>query len=252
MLNLFKKLTKRYRDYFGYTVRWVEKLRRWSPLHPGYGLNGLDKALIEEIPAAIPSYYVELGANDGVQQDNTLALELYFNWSGLLIEPVQSTFEKLNKNRSKRRNFLLRAAVSAPDYPKAEVEIINSGLMSIVPGLDGDIENPEAHAERGLLYLEPGFELKIESVRAMTLTEALVLAGAPSRIGLLSLDIEGGEMGALRGLCFEKFRPDFILVETRSFSEVSSFLEGKDYELVTRLSHHDWLFRAHSLEQSPV
>ena len=44
-----------------------------------------------------PKFYIEIGANDGVSQSNTKYLELFYDWRGILIEPIPSVFKKLQK-----------------------------------------------------------------------------------------------------------------------------------------------------------
>ena len=50
-----------------------------------FGLNGLDKQLIEVIGNK-PGYFVEIGANDGFAASNTKHLELFHGWKGILID----------------------------------------------------------------------------------------------------------------------------------------------------------------------
>lgn len=45
-------------------------------------------------------YFVELGANDGVNQSNTLYFESFRGWHGVLIEPYLPNFNRLVRNRS--------------------------------------------------------------------------------------------------------------------------------------------------------
>ena len=46
-------------------------------------------------------------------------------------------------------------------------------------------------------------------------------------IDLLSLDIEGGEPAALRGLDFHRHAPRFICVEARARAEIDALLTGR-------------------------
>jgi FkbM family methyltransferase len=205
-------------------------------------LNGLDTKLHQWIDTS-PSYYVEIGANDGVAQSNTLSLELFYGWEGLLIEPVSATFTRLQKNRSRRRNFLLRAACVSFEHSGNEVLLHYANLMSVAEGLDSDIKNPLTHAEEGKQFLEPGDNVRTEKVPSITMTDALESAGAPLKIGFLSLDVEGAELEVLRGIDFERFRIESILVESRRVERITRFLGGHGYELRTSLSEHDYLFQ---------
>jgi len=215
-------------------LRWRERLRRFE-------LPTLEQKLLGVIDK-LPSYYVEIGANDGVAQSNTLALELFYGWKGLLIEPSSSTFERLKKNRSQRRNFLLKSACVSSDFPNTTVDLVYSNLMSIALGLDSDVLDPQAHADSGAKFLSPRDSIHIESVPATTMTCALELAGAPDRIGLLSLDVEGAELEVLKGIDFEKYRFDWMVIECRRVDRLAKFLGGHGYTLQEKLSHHDYLF----------
>ncbi len=177
-----------------------------------------------------------------MEQSNTLALELFYGWRGLLIEPSEATFERLKKNRSKRRNYLLRTACVSSAFPDHTVELIYADLMSVALGLDSDVPDPHAHAESGAKFLASDDSIRAESVPATTMTRALEIAGAPGRIGLLSLDVEGAELEVLKGIDFEKYQFDWMLIECRSFRRMATFLDSHGYALQEKLSHHDYLF----------
>lgn len=206
-----------------------------------FGLRGLDQKIVARIDPS-PSYYVEIGANDGRTHSNTLSLELFYGWKGLLIEPIYSTFTKLERNRSKRRNYLLRAACVSPSFPNSSIDFVYGNLMSIGLGLDSDVPDPFEHASAPRKDAGPGDPLRIESVPAITMTEALETARAPSKIGLLSLDVEGAELEVLRGIDFDKFQFAWIVVESRAVQRVAEFLATNGYVLQEKLTHHDYLF----------
>ena len=229
------------RSYLGYRILWEARLASKSGKATSYGLRGLDQKLISRIDTS-PNYYVEIGANDGRTHSNTLVLELYYGWTGLLIEPMESSFKKLKRNRSKRRNVLLRAACVSEIYPHPTLGLVWGNLSSTAVGLDTDIPDPVAHAGAPRKDALPDEPLRIEDVPAMTMTRALENAGAPTEIGLLSLDVEGAELEVLQGIDFDKYRFDWMLIESRDVKRVASFLENYDYFAVEKLTHHDYLF----------
>lgn len=240
-LHLFRSSLLR---TLGYRVLWVSRLFFVGPRQPvpSFGVNGLDSRLREYIDLE-PQYYIEIGANDGVSQSNTLALELCFGWRGILIEPSKAIFERLKKNRSARRNFLLQAACVSRDYPATTVELFYSNLMSVVSGLESDVPDARRHAEQGAKFLRSGDRVKTESAPATTLDSALEIAMAPEKIGLLSLDVEGAEIEVLKGLSLNRFRIEWILVECRDFPTMRAYLSEFGYLLEATLSQHDFLFR---------
>ena len=62
-------------------------------------------------------FLIEAGAYDGELQSNSLFFEMQRNWTGLLIEPVPSFFEKLLKKN--RQMFKINACI-ANDRPSVQ------------------------------------------------------------------------------------------------------------------------------------
>jgi FkbM family methyltransferase len=204
-----------------------------------FGLNKIDQFLEEYFPQK-NGYFVELGANDGVSQSNTLFLEKYKNFKGVLIEPFPINYEKCKINRSDKNFFFLGACVSF-NYFKPTVEMFYSDLMTITIDGHSTIDNPMAHAEKGSKFLG-GQEVFKFSAKAITLNEVLKTANAPKLIDFLSLDVEGAEIEVLSGINFSEFRFKLILIETNEFEIINSFLEREGYIFIKNISNHDYLF----------
>jgi hypothetical protein len=64
-----------------------------------------------------------------------------------------------------------------------------------------------------------------------------------SHIDFMSLDLEGFELPALRGLDFSRVRPTWLLIEERQPELLFAFLSPW-YLFIKKLSDHDYLFRA--------
>lgn len=79
------------------------------------------------------------------------------------------------------------------------------------------------------------------AARARTLTSILDEADAPDEIDFLSLDVEGAELAVLDGLDTQKYKINYILVETRIVDDVK--LSLPDYFLKDKLTQHDYLFK---------
>jgi FkbM family methyltransferase len=203
-------------------------------------LNQLDRQL-EKYVNYDDGYFVELGANDGVTQSNSLFFEKYRNWRGLLIEPTPHKFIRCRENRSLRTRIYCAACVSFSNDQEF-VRIAYSNLMSTSLNLQSDIMDPMSHARLGSQFL-PASETVFEfGAIARTLNSILVDAKAPSMIDFLSLDVEGAELEVLQGVNHSQFRFKYILVECRDFVRMSSYLDEKGYQFVAQFSVQDYLF----------
>ncbi len=204
-----------------------------------FALNDLDKK-IEQYLDFDNGYFVELGANDGVNQSNTLFFEKFRMWKGLLIEPYQPNYKELIRNRGSN-NYFKNAACVGPTYTKPTVNLAYSNLMTSTLGVKSEISNPVEHANQGVAFWG-GYTFLFEAP-AFTLDSILIEAGAPFLIDFLSLDVEGVELEILKGVDHSKFRFRYICVESRQFDELNEYLQSQEYDYVDSLSNHDYLFR---------
>ena len=97
-------------------------------------------------------YFVELGTNDGISQSNTLFLEKYLGWHGVLVEPEKNNFLKCLNNRSIHNRIFCCACVSF-NYRDEFVKIVYSNLMSVALGLETDLQDQYSHAKIGEAFL---------------------------------------------------------------------------------------------------
>jgi FkbM family methyltransferase len=206
-----------------------------------FGLNSLDVKL-EKYLDFDNGYFVELGANDGVSQSNTLYFERYRNWHGVLIEPVLHNYFQCRANRSKLTQVFCNACTSF-DYKDQFVAIAYSNLMSAPMSVESDIADPLGHARTGKTFLHSTHDNVIFGAVARTLNSILEEAKAPSLMDLLSLDVEGGEIAVLKGIDHARYRFRYICAESRDVERLAAFLQSCGYELVDQLSIHDYLFR---------
>jgi FkbM family methyltransferase len=207
-----------------------------------HGLHGLDRKLAAYLDCD-GGYFVELGANDGVDQSNTLYFERERGWRGVLIEPILHNFLKCQGNRATNNAFFCAACVS-DDYAEPYVRLTYSNLMTTPHGVDSDISDPIAHARSGAVYLKHGEQPVEVMAVARTLSSLLYEAGAPAEMDLLSLDVEGGELDVLKGLDHRSHRFRYMLVECRDPQRLTNYLADAGYVLIDKISQHDYLYAA--------
>jgi len=207
-----------------------------------FSLNELDRKL-EKYVDFDNGYYVELGANDGISQSNSLYFERHRGWRGVLVEPVLHNFMACRRNRSEKNSIYCAACVSF-DYHEDFVRIAYSNLMTTPLSLVSDIANPREHAVLGRQFLRQEEEVVEFGAIAKPLNSLLLEANAPAIIDFLSLDVEGAELEVLQGIDHQVFCFKYILVECRDLSRLRLYLEEKGYSLIDKFSEHDYLFAA--------
>jgi len=218
-------------------IIWDSFKRLKDNFKKSYSLNNLDRK-IEKYFNYRNGFFVELGANDGVNQSNTLYFERNKNWKGLLIEPYLPNYLKCIKNRSKKNYFFCNACVSF-NYKKAFVKLIYNNLMTIPVGVESDLRNQDYVGNGQFIFGAP----------ATTLNKLLKKSNAPKKIDFLSLDVEGGEIEVLKGINHNIFRFKLICVEARNINKIKKYLNSFNYELKEKLSSADYLFEDKSMNK---
>lgn len=246
MKRFFKNIAK---SIFGSAYPYIEK--RCSYLIKkfrggNYSINELDKQL-EKYVDYDNGFFVELGANDGVSQSNSLYFEQRRGWKGVLVEPSPYNFILCKLNRSPK-NFIFCNACVDFNYKEKYVDIQYANLMTISKSLDLDLKNSKHHIDTGKKHLKKYEEVFEFGSIAKTLTSILTYSNAPNLIDFLSIDVEGAELSVLQGIDFKKFNFKYILIEIRDFDKISAFLKKFNYQFVEKFSEHDYLFKFRNVD----
>ena len=200
-----------------------------------FALDDMDTKVLRHLPSR-PGTFIEAGAHDGLTQSNTALLEFSLGWTGLLVEPIPELAERCRLNRP--ACHVEQAALVPPDHGGHTIEMTYCNRSSIVAGARG---TAAADAEWVELCRQLPDQVDLEPYRvavpARTLSSILDARGL-TLIDFMSLDLEGYEAPALRGLDFERHRPTVMLVEvSRNPDDLHGLLDPW-YEVVAELSDH--------------
>jgi len=223
-------------------VRHAKRARRLIFERLGYDRYSHPSELDRRLVAYLPSrgVFVEAGAFDGYEGSTTYWLERFGGWRGVLIEPVPELAAAARRERPE--SWVFECALVPPERSGNTLTMFVGGTMSLLQGARESRSAELQHAQEGARIGRT--TTTTARVIARTLSEVLDEAGVTS-IDLLSLDIEGYEASALRGLDMERHRPTFILVEMLDEAGQRPQIEtvlGDRYVHRTKLSGRDHLY----------
>lgn len=222
---------------------------QYLSLYPYYGRHSQDKYLHEEIFGNVKgNTFVDIGAYDGVESNNTLFFEETLGWNGICVEPLPNIFPKLISNR--KSICLNKCALDRhgkavfqhviPDRKKGPPA---EGRRSNIEKLSGLVEfysNDHREMMNKMILKEGGISESIE-VECIPIND--ILSQLPSRINLLSIDTEGSEFHILQSIDFSRFEIDVIVVEMLfPHAAFSRFMKEHRYDFIKTVGY-DWIYK---------
>ena len=148
-------------------------------------------------PGKKHGYFVEAGAADGMADSSCCILEKQMDWKGICIEPHDSFFARLARNRP---NSVCENVCLANE--NGWVEFAVSSGVDGSPYLSGVRDRIAAKWQGDRVLAGASLVRK----RSAALADLLRLHGAPKAIEYGAFDIEGSEFEALRSFPFSEFR----------------------------------------------
>lgn len=205
--------------------------------------NGEDIALLQFF-GKTPGFYVDVGANDGVSNSNTAALD-EVGWRGLLIEADPSLANICRQARP--RSTIVACAAADPIRHGSQ-----AAFQRVSPGHDRTtgLSTLAGSAALQRKVTQIGATISTITVPVRSLDDILEQHGVPSAFELLSVDVEGVELEVFRSCDLARWRPRIIITEDNSTSSdapVRRYLRRFGYHLACRTGVNDWYVRIQDL-----
>ena len=172
---------------------------------------GQDKWVLGKVfPGVTNGFFLDVGSGHGTIGSNTKALE-DLGWTGICVDPFPAHMDG-------RTCRMEKVVVSS-----AAGQIVKFHTHAGLGGIADTLGKWKEEAEKS-----PAVELT-----TTTLGAVLAGAGAPSFIHFLSLDIEGAELEALRGMPFDQYRFGAMAIEHNDEepkrTDILTFLGDRGY-----------------------
>jgi FkbM family methyltransferase len=172
-----------------------------STLNNYYSQYGEDALLDWAFGDQKEGFFIEVGCIDGRRFSNTLTFEER-GWKGMCVEAHSGYIESLKKNRP--NSIICHCAAGEAD----EDAIFYANARGSLSTLD---KTKETQFQDNYGSYFSGFEEQnVKKARLSTLLDTYQI----SDIDILSLDIEGYEVEALKGLDLTRHRPKVMVIES--------------------------------------
>jgi len=219
-MRLFKKIAK----------------RLIPDVQQGYSQFGEDLIIshyFEQAGIKKPSY-LDIGANEPRYISNTYFFYLRKS-KGVLIEPNPFLYKKLKAQRS--RDIVLNTGIGFTEVAEADFYVFPDYANGLSTFSEKEARHWENTGMKGLGKILVEKVIRIPLVPVNKILEKYFHDKAPD---LISLDVEGLDLDILKGLDFEKYKPNVICVETLGYddqqngyklNDIIDFMVEKNYEV---------------------
>ena len=183
---------------------------------------GQDKWVIGKMfPGVTDGFFLDVGSGHGTIGSNTKALEA-LGWKGICVDPFPTYMEG-------RTCVMEKVVVSS-----TAGQVVKFHTHSGLGGIADTLGKWKAEAEKS-----PAVELT-----TTTLEDVLTRNNAPPFIHFISLDIEGAELDALKGVPFDRYRFGSMAIEHNDEepkrTDLQKFLGEKGYVRVHTFKQDDF------------
>ncbi|CAL4193209.1 unnamed protein product, partial [Meganyctiphanes norvegica] len=233
-----------------YNLSSVPANYEMDKLEFGRGARTYIQLLFSDLFKKMDGFYIEAGALDGEYLSNTLFLEYFQNWKGLLIEPDPNNYQSLLQKHRKAWTSNTCLSTTGNIHNISLVTVVSSNNQNL-----SQTDNMMLHAQSYNAHYENKYDTMLnhtdksifvkESVSALCFPmEAYLEALGVTTVDLLSLDIQGGEYDVLNTIPWEKFIFKLIVVEIMDEDlneDLLMFMKSKSFSFINVFAE-DYIF----------
>lgn len=183
--------------------------RLWSDQLRGYRFRRQLTQLAHTKPGL---FFVQIGANDGVQGDPIRRFVLEYHWRGVLVEPLPGAFAQLQQNYRGQADLQFENAAIASQSGHTTLYFVENAERLV--SFCGVLASFSREHILKFRWAVPNIELWIKEISVPCITwEELLKKYHITQIDLLCIDTEGFDYKVIQQVRFDQLRPAAILYE---------------------------------------
>ena len=217
-------------------------------LHPWFSQARQDQLVIALLGGKRHGYFIDLAANDAQLFSNTYALERYYQWHGVCIEPNPLYWYNLSRYRSCQ----VVGAVVGGGEQQQQQQPSDKGRSNHTnhPHTTAQVARKQQQSQRVHFRFDAGdhggiagegfnngkrWQASSQQVYAVPLHDVFVRHHVPHTIDYLSLDVEGAESFIMLHFPLHLYRITIITAE-RLRGPIRAFLKQHGYQFIQKLT----------------
>jgi len=161
-----------------------------------YSFSGVDVIIKDFFRNKKKGFYVDVGCQNPISNNNTYLLYKNKNWNGINIDLDQNNIDLFNLAR--KRDVNIKAAISSGNYKKKLYFYHNKSAINTI--------------EKKISKFQQAKVKKIININTITLDQ-LLLKQKIKKIDFLTIDVEGHDLEVLKGFNIKKYSPDIVVIE---------------------------------------
>ncbi|WP_395052153.1 FkbM family methyltransferase [Flavobacterium sp.] len=177
-------------------------------------------------------FFIDIGAHDGVNINNSLFFERYRNWKGICIEPNPNVYKELVKNR---KAININKCIGNENKKVMFTQI--TGYSEMLSGITDNYHSNHVERIDSLISKKGGIksEIEIDMITLDTIEEA-----KNNDIDFISIDTEGNEYDIVTSINFKLLNVKCLVIENNyNDNRISSYLQSSNFKLIFKLDTDD-------------
>ncbi len=183
--------------------------------------------------------FLELGASNGVNLNNTVMLEREYGWTGVCVEANPKSFAQLTAARTAH---CIERAVWRTSGDK--VQFIAHGVLGAIV----DVAFNDMHASARQAHADTDGTIEVETI---SVPDLMAISGLPPTFDYLSLDVEGAELDVIQAFDFTQHRFALASIEHNAHASrdlIWELLKPHGYQKA-RVRWEDWFWNPDAFAQ---